>query len=128
MVFEWLFPNWSNPAAVAAVVGLRLLVDTGLVGLVATATGRRSRRSVGVAALTVLSAVLMVSVLRPGGAGQPGSYVELSLQFVLLGLAGHATYENPSTRRWIAFVVLAVGAVLLLLPAIVLYGEATVAP
>ena len=79
-MFDWLFPNWSSPARVAAFVALRLLADVGLVALVATATGVRSRRSAAAAALTLASAVLTVSVLRPGGAGRFASYLELSLQ------------------------------------------------
>lgn len=127
-MFDVLFPNWSNPAAVAAVVALRVLVDAGLVALVAGGTGMQSRRTVGAVVLTLLSATLMASVLRPGGAEQLGSYVELSFHLALFVLAGHATYSDPSRRRWLAFVALAVGAFLLLLPAVVLYGEATVAP
>ena len=127
-MFDWLFPNWSSPVTVAAIVALRLLVDTGLVAAVARSTQPRSRPTAAAAALTFVSTLLMVSVLRPGGAGRTGSYVEIGLQFVLLGVAGYATYENPSTRRWATFAALAGGAILLLLPAIVLYGEATVAP
>lgn len=97
-MFDWLFPTWSTPAGVATVVALRVLLDAALVALVAGTTGRRSRRTVGAVALTVFSAALMVSVLRPGGAGQFGSYLEFGFQAVLLVLAGHATYSIPSTR------------------------------
>lgn len=127
-MLDWLFPNWSDPATVAAVVVLRLLLDVALVAFVARAAGRRSRATVLGAALTLLSAILMVSVLRPGGAGQFGSYLELAFHGVLLGLGGYAAYGERSTRRWLEFAALAFAALVLLLPAIVLYGEATVAP
>lgn len=126
-MFDWLFPQWSNPALVTAVVALRLLLDAALVWLVARANGRRSRLAILGAALTVLSAALMVSVLRTGE-GRLASYMELASQGVLVGLAGYTTYRNPSRRRWWTFVAVTLVVVLLLVPAIVLYGEATVAP
>jgi len=104
-MIEWLFPGWSNPALVASVAAARLLLD-----------------------LTVLVAVLMVSVLRPGGPGRAGSNAELLAQGLLLVLGGYATSANPSTARWIAFGAVALAVLATALPAVVLYGEATVAP
>ena len=126
-MFEWLFPNWSSPVAVTAVVALRLGLDVALVGLVVWTRGRRSRLAIFGAASTLLSAVAMVWVLRTGE-GRLASFLELGFQVVLIGLAGYATYTEPSRRRWLAFVAVAVPVVVLLVPAVVLYGEATVAP
>lgn len=126
-MIDWLFPQWSNPALVMAVVALRLPFDAALVGLMMRANGRRSCLAILGAALTVLSAVLMVWVLQTGE-GRLASYLELALQGVLVGLAGYATYRNPSRRRWRAFVLVAFVVTILLMPAVVLYGEATVAP
>lgn len=69
----------------------------------------------------------MVWVLRTGE-GRLASYLELAFQGVLVGLAGYAIYRNPFRRRWLVFAAVVVVALVLLLPAIVLYGEATVAP
>ena len=126
-MFEWLFPNWSNPAAVTAVVALRLGLDLALVAIVVRTRGSRSRLAILGAALTLLSGVAMVWVLRTGE-GRAASFLELGFQVVLFGLAGYATYANPSRRRWLAFLAVAVPVVVLLVPAVVLYGEATVAP
>lgn len=56
--------------------------------------------------------------------------LRLLLDAALVGLvvAGHATHSNPSARRWLAFAGVVVGVVVLLVPTVVLYGEATVAP
>ena len=126
-MFDWLFPRWSNPALVTATVAVRLLLDAALVWLVVRASGQRSRPAIVGAALTVLSAVLMAWVLRTGE-GRLASYLELAFQGVLVGLAGYATRQNPSRGRWRVFVAVALAVVLLLVPAVVLYGEATVAP
>ena len=126
-MFEWLFPNWSSPAAVTGLVALRLGLDVALVAIVVRTRGPHSRLAILGAALTLLSAVAMVWVLRTGQ-GRPASLLEFGFQFSLLALAGYATRANPSRRRWLAFLAVAVPVVFLLVPAVVLYGEATVAP
>ena len=126
-VLEWLFPNWSSPVGVAAIATSRLLVDAKLVWLVARADGRRSRIAILGAALTVLSAVSMVWVLRTGE-GRLAVLLDLAFQGALVGLAGYATRRNPSAGRWPAFAAVALVAIVVLLPALVLYGGATVAP
>ncbi|WP_231190073.1 hypothetical protein [Haladaptatus sp. DYF46] len=79
------------------------------------------------AVLTALSAVLMVTVLR-GSLGLNASYFEFVLQLILLILTGYAIASNPEDGRWRVTVVISLGAILLLLIMIPLYGEATVAP
>lgn len=127
-MFDWLFPAWSSPARVAAFFLVRTLVDVTLVALLARTAGPRSRRMIAGGALTVLAAVLMLSVLRPGGPGRTAGNLDLVLQVVLLAVAGHAVWQDPSRRRWVTYALLLAGSVALLLPTVVLYGEATVAP
>lgn len=126
-MFGWLFPEWSNPALLTAIVGARACVNVGLTTIVAKSTSVTSRFTVVTAVLTVLSAVLVVTVLR-GGLGLDASYLEFLLQITLLVLAGYVVASNPESRRLGVTVALSLGAVALLLITIPLYGEATVAP
>lgn len=126
-MFEWLFPQWSNPAFLAAIVGARIFINLVLTTIVAKSTSATSRSTVVMAVLTVLSAVLMVVVLR-GGLGLNASYIEFLLQVILLVLTGYVIALNPENRRLRATVAVSFGAIVLLLIMIPLYGEATVAP
>lgn len=126
-MFEWLFPHWSNPALLAAIVGARIFINMVLTMIVAQSTSATSRSTVAMAVLTALSAVLMVTVLR-GSLGLNASYLEFVLQLILLILTGYAIASNPEDGRWRVTVAISLGAILLLLIMIPLYGEATVAP
>lgn len=127
-VAEWLFPNWSDPDAIAALVGVRVALNTTLAALVVRAVGRRSSLSAAAVGLTLFSASATVLVLRPGGLGLHASYVELFAQVALIALAGYAVRANPSIGRAVATAAVVVGAATLLLLMIPVYGEATVAP
>lgn len=127
-MFEWLFPNWSNPAAVVALVAARVGVDAALTAAVADAVGRRSLPAVGAATATLLSGVLMVLVLRPGGPGLRASYVELLLQVGLVVVAGYVAYAHRSTARRATVAAAGTGVLALLLVSVPIYGEALVAP
>ncbi|UPV73655.1 hypothetical protein M0R89_14045 [Halorussus limi] len=125
-MFDWLFPNWSNPAALTALVVSKVLLNAALTAFVAESTRATSRSALLTAGLTVASTILFVSVLR-GGAGITASYVEFLAQAVLLAVAGRAVYSTPSLRRRVAVPVF-LGAISLALVVIPVYGEATVAP
>ncbi|WP_254768160.1 hypothetical protein [Salinilacihabitans rarus] len=125
---EWLFPNWSDPATIAALVGARFLLNATLAAMVARSAGHRSSPAAAAAGLTLFSTSVTVLVLRPGGPGLHASYVELLAQVALLALAGYAVRANPSPARALATAVAVVGAASLLLLSIPVYGEATVAP
>lgn len=127
-MFEWLFPGWSSPATVAATVGVRLLLNAALVGLVARTAGRDAGLTLAAAGATLASTGLMVAVLRPGGPGTAGTYADLLLQAALLAVAGYVAYASPKRTDRIAFAAVALGVVGVALPTVVLYGEATVAP
>ncbi|WP_227380469.1 hypothetical protein [Haladaptatus halobius] len=126
-MFERLFPHWSNPALLAAIAGMRIFINLVLTMIVAKATSATSRSTVAMVVLTVLSAVLMVIVLRDG-LGLNASYLEFLLQVTLLVLTGYIVASNPENRRWRVIVAVSLGAIVLLLIMIPLYGEATVAP
>ncbi|WP_331233468.1 hypothetical protein [Natronorarus salvus] len=127
-MFEWLFPTWSDPTRLAAVVGLRVGLNVCLVVIAASAAGARTRLSVLAGCLTLASAVITVLALRPGGLGLPASYVELLVQMSLLVLVGYAVSTNPSTAESVAYVVVSLGAVALGLLMVPIYGETFVAP
>ncbi|MFH5800851.1 hypothetical protein [Haladaptatus sp. CMAA 1911] len=126
-MFEWLFPQWSNPTFLAAIVGTRIFINLILTTIVAKATSATSGSTVVMAVLTVLSAVLMVVVLR-GGLGLNASYLEFLLQVTLLVLTGYVVASTCENGRWRVTVAVSLGAIVLLLIMIPLYGEATVAP
>lgn len=127
-VFEWLFPTWSDPQALALVVLGRLVLDASLTAIVARTFGRRSAVTAVAAAVTIGSAVTMVLVLRPGTLGTNAANVELLAQLGLLGVAGYAVARTPSAPRIGAFALVGVAALALWLLSIPIYGEATVAP
>jgi hypothetical protein len=128
-MFDWLFPNWSNPAGIALVLSLRLACNAGLTALVARRLGRRHRRSVAMAGGTVASIVITVLVLRPGGLGLDASRVEFVLQLALLAVAGYTVAREPRGIRGVlpALAVWLVAAFLTFVM-IIIYGEALVAP
>lgn len=127
-MFEWLFPNWTNPHVLAALVAARALLDVSLTAVVADALGIRSPATAVAATVTLLSPVVMVLVLRPDGLGYPASLAELTSQLGLLAVAGYAVYADPSPRRVAVAAVVSLAALALAVVMIPIYGEATVAP
>lgn len=126
-MFEWLFPHWSTPALLTAIVGARIFTNIVLTMIVAKSTSAMSSFTGAAAVLTALSAVLMVIVLR-GGLGLNASYLEFLLQVTLLVLTGYVIFSTPENGRLKVTVAVSLSAILLLLIIIPLYGEATVAP
>lgn len=128
-MFESLFPNWSNPAAIAGFVALRFALHCGLVAVVARAVGVRSLPTAAAALLTVGSVAIMVSTLSPGGLGHAATYVEHGATIALLLLAGGALVAGdrslPVAGGGVILLALALLAGLYTIP---LYGEAFVAP
>jgi len=127
-VFEWLFPNWTNPHVLAGLVAVRTVLDASFTVVVADALGVRSPATAVAIGVTLLSPVVMVLVLRPGGLGHSASLAELVAQLGLLAVAGYAVYVNPSSRRVVVTAALSLAALALAVVMIPIYGEATVAP
>ena len=125
-MFEWLFPNWSHPTFLTALVGAKTLLNTALTALVAESNSTTSRSTVVMAGLTVTSTVLTVLVLREN-LGIGASYVEFLAQVAVLVLTGYTAHSKPSLRRRATLPVF-LGIIALSLIMIPLYGEATVAP
>jgi hypothetical protein len=126
-VFEWLFPNWTAPWLLTALVVARTLCNLGLTAAIREASESTLAVAAG-GALTVASTVLTVGVLR-GTFGITVSHVESLLQLALLVLAGVVVLRNEGRTRGRNWAILAgAGAVLLYLFSIPLFGEATVAP
>lgn len=127
-MFDWLFPNWSNPTFLTALLTVRTLLNASLTTVIADAIGSKSPLTAVAAGVTLLSAVVMVLVLRPGVLGHRASLAELVAQLGLLGIAGYAVYTNPSTQRLVVAGLVSFFALALVVLMIPLYGEATVAP
>ncbi|WP_224333957.1 hypothetical protein [Haloprofundus halobius] len=127
-MFEWLFPGWSNPLAMTVFVGLRVLLNVALTVLTARSVGRRAPSTLLVGVGTLVSAVMMVLLLRPGVLGYSASFVEFALQLLLVALAGYAAFAAGSKQRRVTTVTIIVGAIALLLFTVPIYGEAFVAP
>jgi hypothetical protein len=122
-VFDALLPGWSSPARVAAVLLVWGLVDAALVALAA----RRGRPWLAVAAaLAALSAGGAVVVVR-SQSGRTLGNAALVARLALLVAAGVAV-RGGSRRRLLAFAGALVVSLVLFLPVVVLFGEATVAP
>jgi hypothetical protein len=122
-VFDALLPGWSSPARVAAVLLVWGLVDAALVALAA----RRGRPWLAVAAaLAALSAGGAVVVVR-SQSGRTLGNAALVARLTLLVAAGVAV-RGGSRRRLLAFAGALVVSLVLFLPVVVLFGEATVAP
>jgi hypothetical protein len=122
-VFDALLPGWNAPARVAAVLAAWLLVDATLVAVAARAG---DRALLAAAALAALSAGGAVVVVRTHGGRALGNAALLA-RVALLVLAG-AAVRSGSRRRLLAFAGALVGSLVLALPVVVLFGEATVAP
>lgn len=127
-MFDWLFPNWSHPFTVTALVGARLLLNVYLTVMVAKTVGSRTAYTAVMGTMTILSGVLTILLLRTSGLGPNLSYIEFILQVLLIAIASHVVYSSPwNTRRLVAGIVL-VGATVLLVLMIPIYGERFVAP
>lgn len=127
-MLEWLFPNWSDPLTVTALVGVRILLNVYLTVVVSEIIGRRTVHTATMSVLTLLSGVLTILLLRPSGLAHDLSYVESLLQAVLIAIAGYVVYSSPWRMRRIVTVLVILGATALLVIMIPLYGERFVAP
>jgi hypothetical protein len=128
---EW-FSTWNQPAAIAMVVGMKIAINAYLTLMVSRAVGERALHTVVVGVANVLSAVLAILLLGKSGLwvsdlGNTVSNIELVLQLSILVVAGYVVYSRSSSRR-IGTVLALLGAVLLFLFFVPIYGEAFVAP
>jgi len=125
-VLDALFPNWSSPAAVAAVVGLVAASNATLVALIAA---RTSRPFAAVAAAAGVGSVVTATlVVRADGLGTAAGNAELLARAALILAAVGATLRDRTPLRVAAGAVAVAVAFGLLAVTIPLYGEATVAP
>ena len=122
-MFDALLPGWSSPARVAAVLLAWLLVDAALVALAA----RRGRRSLALAAaLALLSTGGAIVVVRTHDGRTLGNAALLARLALLV--VGAVAVRGGSRRRLLAFAGALVVSLVLFVPVVVLFGEATVAP
>ena len=121
-----MFPGWSNPAGLVALVAARFVVNLSA-SLVAARALRSPFPAIAVGG-AVVSLLLAVAVIRPGLAGIRASYVEALLQFGIVALTVYAGYTSSS--RWVTVAAAAVALLALagLAVSLPIYGEATVAP
>lgn len=123
-----LFPEWSSPMALLAVLGLRTVLNVGLVVLTLRATRGRILFPAAAAALAIAIGTAAFLALQFPGVGQPLSYLDLGGQLALLVLTAAVISMNGARGQWLSFAAVAVTAVLCLLLMIPIYGEAFVAP
>ncbi|AFK20570.1 hypothetical protein E6P09_12280 [Haloferax mediterranei ATCC 33500] len=122
-MFEWFTNQFSDPVAVALVLGARFLSYFLYSGLAAAAVGLRSRLTLLSSGLSVLSVLLTVLILHPAGLPNAASYLDILIHFTLPVLAGYAVYSNPTNKRWLSFSLLLVSTFFFLTLLLVLYGE-----
>lgn len=60
-MFDILFPNWSNSAALMVLVGMRSLFNVSLTVMVSETIGLRTLHTAVMGVLTLLSAVLTIA-------------------------------------------------------------------
>ena len=107
---------------------MRFIFNVYLTIMVAKAVGFRTLHTAVMGAITVVSAALTILLLRQSGLAISASYAELLLQVVLIAIAGYVVYAHPSSTRRIVTAIVFLGAVVLLVVMIPIYGEAFVAP
>ncbi|WP_157971672.1 hypothetical protein [Halorussus litoreus] len=131
-MLDWLFPTSSNPGVLATIIGLRVVLNGYLTATIARAAGLRTPLTAAAGVVTLSSAVLTVLIFRPGRPGIYASYVEMVLQVALIGLVTSvlvtSRYSSPSRVERATTVAALVGASLLLLYMVPIYGDALVAP
>jgi hypothetical protein len=128
-MFDWLFPNWSDPASLVALLSVRLACNVGLTGVVARRLGPRHRRTIAMAVGTLVSTVVSTLVLRPDGPGLTASHAEQLLQLLLILVAGYTVARDPRGLRGVLpALVVGLVALFLGLVMVIVYGEALVAP
>lgn len=123
-----VFPGWSNPLALVALLGLRVALNGYLTVTVASTVGFRAAHTAVVGTLTVVSGVLTVLLLRGSGLGVDASYAEVFLQIALISVAASVVVTHPSSPRRTVTVAVLLGALGLAVVMIPIYGEAFVAP
>ncbi|MFY4812589.1 hypothetical protein ACOJIV_07725 [Haloarcula sp. AONF1] len=126
-MFEWLFPNWSNPLTITALVSVRIFLNVYLTVAVSEIVGRRTAYTATMGTATFLFGVLTILLLRPNGLALGLPYVESVLQVVLIAIAGYVVYSSPWKVRRIVTVLAIVSATALLVIMIPVYGERFVA-
>ncbi|MBP1921035.1 hypothetical protein J2751_000018 [Halorubrum alkaliphilum] len=127
-MFDALFPNWTNPEAIAVLIGLRLVCNVAMLAYVAHVAEVRSGYTATMGGLVAFSTVATAVLLTTGWGGQPLSYVELVSQVLVLGLSGYVALRVDPSPASVALLLAWPGAVLLLLAMVPVYGEAFVAP
>jgi len=127
-VIDTLFPNWSNPEAVAAVVGLRVLCNVIIFWSLSTAVGVRSVYSTIVGGLIGFSTVTTMMLLTTNWFGHPVSYMEQLSQLIIIGISLVASVRSEFDLRTVVLLLACSGAAYLLLPMTIIYAEIFVAP
>ncbi|ELZ93001.1 hypothetical protein C440_11896 [Haloferax mucosum ATCC BAA-1512] len=122
-MFDWFARRFTDPAAVAFVLGLRFLSYALYVALTAAAVGVRSRLTALNGGLAVVSVALTVLILHPDGLPLAASYADILIHVAVPAIAGYAVFSNPSEDRWVGFSLLLVTSLFFLTLLVVLYGE-----
>jgi hypothetical protein len=127
-VIDTLFPNWSNPEAVAAVVGLRVLCNVVIFWCLSNAVGVRSVYTTIVGGLIGFSTVTTMMLLTTNWFGHPVSYFEQLSQLIIIGISLVASVRCEFDLRTVVLLLACSGAAYLLLPMTIIYAEIFVAP
>jgi len=83
-LIETLFPNWTNPEAVAAVVGLRVLCNGVILWVTSNIAGVRSSSTAIVGGLFGFSTITTLLLLSTSWLSHPISYIEQLSQLLVL--------------------------------------------
>lgn len=126
-MIETLFPNWSNPEAVATVIGLRVLCNLGILWYLSTAVGVRSGYTAIVGGLIGFSTVTTMVLLTTNWLGHPVSYVEQLSQLLIIGISLVASVRSELDLLTVVLLLACSGAAFLLLPMTIIYAEIFVA-
>ena len=127
-MIDTLFSEWSNPEVIAAIVVFRILFNLVIFGNLVINVGVRSGYTAVGGILVAFSTIATVLLLTTNWLGHSVSYIEQLSQILVLVVSAYVVIRVNSDQISGVLLLAWIGAVVLLLAMVPIYGEAFVAP
>ena len=127
-MIDTLFSEWSNPEVIAAIVVFRILFNLVIFGNLVISVGVRSGYTAVGGILVAFSTIATVLLLTTNWLGHSVSYIEQLSQILVLVVSAYVVIRVNSDQISGVLLLAWIGAVVLLLAMVPIYGEAFVAP
>jgi len=127
-LIDTLLPNWTNPEAVAAVVGLRVLCNALILWVISNIAGVRSSSTAIVGGLFGFSTITTLLLLFTNWLSHPISYIEQLSQLIILVVSLFILVRNEFNILTVISLLACSGAAFLMVPMTIIYAEIFVAP